>query len=534
MNNFFSPQTPVGASLANLATALYATESPNRQAEREASIQLKQQDAALKKAKLAEYEAKERAASEARAERAMAPLRIATGVTGGEPQGQRALDYIKAGPTQDPLVPNDDNGVANIQDPRVRPEGVTPEHLSEILSMMKITGMSNALPGKTNYEQAMKGAREAQGNTARATIMGDATDPTKVSQAYFATSGKAPYHDNQGRVLNLVNGILGESGQQATANVGKTNSETRENDAQAGNYRAHAGLYGAQGAKVRSETLPQIMVPSPNGGASIPVLGKDMSRVTAASVNAPTTGLTDAAIEAAAHRYALDGTLPPNLGRGAQGEATKVKILNRAADVSAERGDSASEQRIAQIANKASAGALLQLTKQEQMVGAFERNALANADIALQTSDAADRTGVPVLNRWLLAGRKNILGDPDVSRFHAATTTFVNEYAKIMSGSMGNTVVSDSLRKETEALLSTKDTPEQFKATVDLMKQEMRNRMKGFADQKSELTRGMAPQGATAPGMSFATEAEAAAAEAAGTLKKGTRIKIGGQSGVWN
>jgi hypothetical protein len=245
----------------------------------------------------------------------------------------------------------------------------------------------------------------------------------------------------------------------------------------------------------------------------VPVLGKDVSRETAKGAAAPGSALSDDAVEHAAHRYSIDGTLPPNLGRGQQGEATKVRILNRAAEISQANGDSGAAARIRQISGKAGSSALAQLTKQEQMVGAFEKNAISNADIALGASNAVDRTGVPVLNRWLLNGRKNILGDPDVSRFHAATNTFINEYAKIMSGSMGNTAVSDSLRKETEALLATKDTPEQFKATVDLMKQEMRNRMMGFSKQKDELTRSMSPTPAAAPGGASRRSGRAAEAQ---------------------
>lgn len=216
---------------------------------------------------------------------------------------------------------------------------------------------------------------------------------------------------------------------------------------------------------------------------------KEVDRKANESVNAE-TAMTDDAINSAAEKYRLTGQLP-SLGIGKNGAVMKAKILDRAAELAKSAGESNEEQGIRIVANKANQAALAQITKQEQMVGAFEKNALKNLDIALQASKDVDRTGVPVLNRWLLAGRKSIAGDPAVSKFHAANTTFVNEYAKIMSGSMGNTVVSDSLRKETESLLATKDTPEQYEATVSLMKQEMANRMKGFAEQKDLLFNSM-------------------------------------------
>lgn len=203
------------------------------------------------------------------------------------------------------------------------------------------------------------------------------------------------------------------------------------------------------------------------------------------------TEITDDAIDEAAARYVVDGTFPPNIGRGKQGAVLSAKILSRAAEMAKADGKNPEDSRVTQLTNKASAQALGQITKQEQMVGAFEKNALKNLDIAVQASKDVDRTGVPALNRWILAGKKSLAGDAAVAKFHAANTTFVNEYAKIMSGSMGNTVVSDSLRRETETLLATKDTPEQYKAVTDLMKLEMANRMKGFAEQKAELTGSM-------------------------------------------
>lgn len=192
------------------------------------------------------------------------------------------------------------------------------------------------------------------------------------------------------------------------------------------------------------------------------------------------------AIDIAAERYLHDGTLPP-MGMGRQGTAGRTKILGRAAELAKAAGISGEDLRVGQVANKANAGALLQLTKQEQAVGNFEKTAVRNLDIALEQSNKVNRTGIPVLNRWIMAGQKELLGDPEVSAFHVANETFVSEYAKIMSGSMGNTVVSDSLRKEVHSMLATKNTKEQYKAATDIMRREMKNRIEGFKEQKAEL-----------------------------------------------
>jgi hypothetical protein len=198
-------------------------------------------------------------------------------------------------------------------------------------------------------------------------------------------------------------------------------------------------------------------------------------------------GFTPGAIDNAAARYNADGTLPP-MGMGKTGAAGRQSILNRAAEIA---GVSGADQRTTQMQYKASAQALNQITKQQTMVSAFEKNFSKNADMALGLSDKVDRTGVPIVNKWLQAGQKSITGNPEVSQFHAANQTVINEYAKIMSGSMGNTAVSDSARNRAESLLSTAHTPEQYRAVMSTLKQETGNRMAGFDEEKRVLVDGM-------------------------------------------
>lgn len=208
----------------------------------------------------------------------------------------------------------------------------------------------------------------------------------------------------------------------------------------------------------------------------------------------PTTGgaqgagqLGADAIDQAAYRYAIDGTLPPNLGRGIQGATNTAAILHRAADIAKESGNTGEATRLQQISNKASSTALGQLTKQKNMVLAFEKNAVMNADLALQASEKVDRLGSPVVDRWLQAGRKSIAGDPNVATLDAAMRTLVNEYARVTTSVTGGGVTSDSARKEIDDLLKGAHTKEQVRAVIGLMKQEMENRRHGYEQQETEL-----------------------------------------------
>ena len=205
-----------------------------------------------------------------------------------------------------------------------------------------------------------------------------------------------------------------------------------------------------------------------------------------------TNSFTPAAIDNAAARYNIDGTLPP-MGMGKGGSAARSQILNRAAELAS--GVDGTDQRVNQLTTKASASTLLQLKKTKTMIKAFEEMANKNADIALEMSAKVDRSGNPVVNRWFLAANNKIAGDVDTATFNTAVNVFANEYAKIMSGSMGNTPVSDSARKEAHEILNTAQTPAQLRANIKLLQREMKNRIIGLDESEAELIQQMKSAG---------------------------------------
>jgi hypothetical protein len=112
----------------------------------------------------------------------------------------------------------------------------------------------------------------------------------------------------------------------------------------------------------------------------------------------------------------------------------------------------------------------------------FIQTADKNFDLVLDQSQKTDRTGVPVVNRWLLAGKKSLAGDPQVASFDLAVRTAINEYAKVTTTVTGGGITSDTARKEIEQLLNTAHTPDQVKAVVGLARQEMTNRATSYGE----------------------------------------------------
>lgn len=195
--------------------------------------------------------------------------------------------------------------------------------------------------------------------------------------------------------------------------------------------------------------------------------------------------LTPEGQDLAAQEYLNTGKLPPGLGHASAG--INAKIVSRAAEIAAANGNDAQAAALNRASFKSAQVGLTALTKQRTLVGAFERTALKNLEIAVDESAKVDRTGVPALNRWLLAGKKSLSGDVEVGRFNAALTSALNEYAKVLSGATGAAGISDAARREAEELLSTANTPEQVTGIVEIMKREMANREAGFAEQEAQL-----------------------------------------------
>jgi putative sterol carrier protein len=92
----------------------------------------------------------------------------------------------------------------------------------------------------------------------------------------------------------------------------------------------------------------------------------------------------------------------------------------------------------------------------------------------------------------VLAGKKNIAGDPDVAVLDVAMKAVINEYTKIISGSMGNAAMAEGEIKKVTDLLNSAQTPKQVQDVLAFMKKETGNRMSSFAEQKAELTEGHA------------------------------------------
>src|SRR6185503_294933 len=112
------------------------------------------------------------------------------------------------------------------------------------------------------------------------------------------------------------------------------------------------------------------------------------------------------------------------------------------------------------------------------MTGANEAAVEAQVPIIQGLAQKVNGTGVPVFNRWLQAGQIGLQGDPDVTNFNKSVGEFVEEYAKVMSGSPSGAATDRAASFAHEQLYSHMN-PDQFQARLQNMVAMMHARQSG-------------------------------------------------------
>jgi hypothetical protein len=124
---------------------------------------------------------------------------------------------------------------------------------------------------------------------------------------------------------------------------------------------------------------------------------------------------------------------------------------------------------------RADANSLNKLTQSYDAVTAFEQNAVRNGELLMKLADKVDVSGMPVLEKWIRAGKK-ATGDPDVAAFNAQINVYRTEAARIITQANLTGQLTDSARKEIEKGLSDNASAEQIRNVVGTFKNDFDNR----------------------------------------------------------
>jgi hypothetical protein len=82
---------------------------------------------------------------------------------------------------------------------------------------------------------------------------------------------------------------------------------------------------------------------------------------------------------------------------------------------------------------RADSHSLTRLQESDDAVGAYERKAIGDFDALIALAKKTDRTGSPVIDRWVLNGKQAIMGDPDVTAFHTQFPLVITDIARAVT-----------------------------------------------------------------------------------------------------
>lgn len=164
-----------------------------------------------------------------------------------------------------------------------------------------------------------------------------------------------------------------------------------------------------------------------------------------------------------------DKSVLQNLGRGVQGQANLIYLREKVVDLAKKEGVSPAELATRMAEFSGMLAAQRTLGQRTANVELFNNEAVNMMDVAQQKSRDVPRTQFPSVNKALLAYERQT-GDPNVRAFGAAINTVINTYAKAISGGAAGTV---SDKEHAREILQDADTPEQFDAVINILKQEL-------------------------------------------------------------
>jgi hypothetical protein len=195
----------------------------------------------------------------------------------------------------------------------------------------------------------------------------------------------------------------------------------------------------------------------------------------------PGINLTPEAVQFWAQAAAA-GIPLPSMGMGASGANARQQIINAAP--AAANGTPLAEARATQRADSAS---LAKMQSMRDAVVSFEKTALANLDILLNSAKPLIDSGSPLLNQPLRAIDRRALGSADLAAYEAARRVAINEIAKVTSNPTLAGQLSDSARHEVESFIPAEATLAQVYSVANILKQDMANRHKYLDESLGEI-----------------------------------------------
>jgi hypothetical protein len=233
----------------------------------------------------------------------------------------------------------------------------------------------------------------------------------------------------------------------------------------------------------RIEASIQPVSVGPTSQLRDPRTGAVIAEGPAAAAYANTTA-GGATLDADAQRYRQTGTLPPNMGRGIQGEAQSRAIRTRAAELEIEGGGNPADWPTRWQEYKAegvgkSAEARVRATREANLKIILQA-ADAAVPAALEQSDKVWRSGFVPLNKIIQHGQV-ATSDPELRAFGMANLQLAEHWARAMNPTG---VMRESDREKALEFLSTADSPATYKRLVQQLQTQIQRELRAVQSGK--------------------------------------------------
>jgi hypothetical protein len=181
--------------------------------------------------------------------------------------------------------------------------------------------------------------------------------------------------------------------------------------------------------------------------------------------------LSDATVNFMAEQYlAGDTSVFTNLGRGAQGAENIIRLRNKIAELSGERGTGGAAQAVKNAEYQGLKAGERTLAVRESNIGTAIIEANKFASLAQAASDKLPRGSFVPWNQLQQMGQA-AMSNPDLAQFKAYTNSLLQAYTRAVQGS--GTVTVDA-RRHADEMISTAMSPQAYRAVIQALQSEMR------------------------------------------------------------
>lgn len=139
------------------------------------------------------------------------------------------------------------------------------------------------------------------------------------------------------------------------------------------------------------------------------------------------------------------------------------------------------------------ASSLKQLIESNNALEAFERKSLGDMKVLVDLARKVDATGVPVIEKWVRAG-KQATGDPDVQAFHTQYTVTLPELSRMVAQPRLVGQLTDAARQEVREALPFASSVKQLEKSLAVLQGDVRRRGEAYQMEIAKVKKRLLPE----------------------------------------